>query len=796
MKKKYLPQYIWVLALVAITLFGIIGAIKRPKDVPDEEAFAEELPLQWTLTEDINPELDVDVINPGAQEETELPYYSKTGKAGTVRLQAKLPLDVEANRVICIRADQLDIKAYVGDELRAEYSTENTRYFGKVSPRRYLFMELRDGDAGRLLTLEVTNPLADTGRVSIYAYGDKADILGQLIKDNLLDTAVGIIMLIICIMCLAVAIIFSISRRRLIDIIYMPVMGILASIWILCNCEISQLYFMNRSLSVSVDYMMLMMLPFPFLFYMNSVQRYHFNIVYKIFEYIAVAEVALCTVFQLAGYKDYSEMFLAIAAVFGGSLFMILITICVDIFHRHNYEYLITAIGIFAGVLATFIQLIMFAIGIYQMGGTAVAIALLIILFTSVADTTRKIIRIERGLQEAVARGKAESTFLANMSHEIRTPINAVLGMNEMILRESKEPQIREYSENIASSGNMLLSIVNDILDFSKIRSGKMEIIADRYSLKGMIDEIAYMMKPRAEAKNLEFKMDIDGNTPNYLNGDVVRIKQICINLMTNAVKYTERGYVALKVTYEMTDDKHMTLRIAVSDSGKGIREEDQRNLFDAFSRVDEKSNRSIEGTGLGLALVSNFAESMGGGVGVVSEYGKGSTFFVELPQEILENTTVSEIARLENAEGAKKPEAVKRAEDKPLIVAPGARVLVVDDTAMNLKVIKALLKRTKINVTTAGSAAAGLDLLRENAYDVAFIDHLMPVMDGEEMLGIIRNENLAGSAKVVALTANAIDGARERYLAMGFDDYLAKPVKAEALESMLCEYIPKEKQE
>ncbi|MCR5419256.1 MAG: response regulator [Lachnospiraceae bacterium] len=388
---------------------------------------------------------------------------------------------------------------------------------------------------------------------------------------------------------------------------------------------------------------------------------------------------------------------------------------------------------------------------------------------------------------EAVEAGKAKSQFLAQMSHEIRTPINAVLGMNEMILRESEDPSIREYAGNIHSAGRNLLGLINSILDFSKIEEGRMEIIPVRYETAVMLDNVIHSILQRAEDKGLLFEAHIDRELPGTLFGDDMRLSQIIVNLLTNAVKYTREGRVDLFVKGVKKEGDRIRLQISVKDTGIGIKEEDLDKLFDSFTRLDETRNRNIEGTGLGMAIVTRLLDMMGSKLSVESEYGKGSEFSFEVEQDILDETPIGDF------EQRAKELAEKKDEDSYLY-APKARLLVVDDNELNLKVIKNLLKRGGMDPTLASSGAQALEYLQKETFDVVLLDHMMPHMDGIETLQKARQESLIpDGCSVIALTANAVVGARESYLEAGFDDYLSKPVEVKALESALSRYLPED---
>ncbi len=386
------------------------------------------------------------------------------------------------------------------------------------------------------------------------------------------------------------------------------------------------------------------------------------------------------------------------------------------------------------------------------------------------------------------AANTAKSSFLANMSHEIRTPINAIIGMNEMIIRESGEKEILKYAENVKTASKNLLDIVNDILDFSKIESGKMDIVPVNYSVNSLLNELIGMIRQRAEAKNLELITDIDDRCPSILLGDEVRVRQAVTNLLTNAVKYTHTGSVTLRLrTTILNDGEKVRLDFAVIDTGIGIKEDDIDKLFDTFRRLDEAQNRNIEGTGLGLPLTAHLLELMGSKLQVNSTYGKGSTFHFSLEQGIVERRPIGEFTRAESEE------EVSPGGYRSSFAAPKARILVVDDTKLNLEVIKGLLKNTKAMIDTASSGRECIEKLQSDNYNIVLLDHKMPEMDGIECLKLIKKEHLInpGETKIIALTANAISGAREFYLEAGFDDYLSKPVHAEALEQTLCSHLP-----
>ena len=391
----------------------------------------------------------------------------------------------------------------------------------------------------------------------------------------------------------------------------------------------------------------------------------------------------------------------------------------------------------------------------------------------------RRVLELET--DAAKASNKAKSDFLANMSHEIRTPMNAIIGMDEMILREQVSDKVRKYALDIQSAGKTLLSIINDILDLSKIESGKMELIPVEYGFASVMNDVVNMTMKKARDKGLTYDLKVSKDIPSVLRGDEIRVRQVMLNLINNAIKYTHEGTVSVDVSY---DDATNMLWVIVSDTGIGIKNEDLGKLFGSFQRLEEDKNRNIEGTGLGLNITMRLVKMMDGTIGVNSKYGEGTTFTATMKQEAVDTTPVGDFA--DNLSKMHDPGK----EYKPALIAPKAKILVVDDNDMNLEVFEALLEDTGIRVTTAGSGTDSIEILRKQSFDMIFLDQMMPGMSGVQTLEIIQKEHLADDTAVIALTADAIVGARENYIKEGFSDYLSKPVMYEALEEMLIKYL------
>ncbi len=393
--------------------------------------------------------------------------------------------------------------------------------------------------------------------------------------------------------------------------------------------------------------------------------------------------------------------------------------------------------------------------------------------------------KLQESADAAIAAGKAKSDFLAMMSHEIRTPINAIIGMNEMILRESPTDDIKGYAANIQHASKTLLALINSILDFSKIEEGKLEIVAVNYETIPLLADILNMINARIKKTNLELKLEIDPKLPMGMYGDDFRIKQIILNLLTNAVKYTEEGSVTLSISGTEIGKEHIMLDVRITDTGIGIRDADIDKLNMSFQRLDEKRNKNIEGTGLGIAIVTSLLKMMGSNLQVKSVYGEGSEFSFELKQKVTDWRHIGEFDINNVITEAEQ-------DNGKYLVAEHADILVVDDNEMNLSVMKSLLKRNKILPDFASSGKDCIKSVESKHYDLILLDHMMPEMDGIETLKYIKEKNLLKKdTSVIALTANAVVGAKEEYIAAGFDDYLSKPVDPKVLEKVLAKYLP-----
>ncbi len=489
-----------------------------------------------------------------------------------------------------------------------------------------------------------------------------------------------------------------------------------------------------------------------------------------------------------------------------GSLYMIAYALSLAVVFHMLYVVLVNRTdrpGVMSRIIILFLFLptvftvIQMIVGDILLIAFGEAFSALIMLFALETPDYRKLMKtmneLEIAREEANVANRAKSDFLASMSHEIRTPINGILGMNTMILKDSDDWQITQYAENIRAAGNSLLSIINDILDLSKIESGRMELVPDDYELFSVMNDCYQINRIRANDKDLELIFENDPDMPAVYFGDVVRIRQIMNNLLSNGIKYTSEGSVRLHVGYTPEDnaendedEKYGTLVISVTDTGIGIKKEDLDNLFERFTRLEENKNKHIEGTGLGLHITKQLASMMNGRIKVQSEYGKGSVFTVWIPQRVKNSEPMGEFAqRLKNQVNVVRSEA-------DTIKAPGKKVLIVDDVKMNIFVLEGLLRDTQMEIDSASSGEEAVRMAALTKYDIIFMDQQMPEMDGTEAFNRIRNDenSLSHDTPVVVLTADALVGARTSYIAEGFAEYISKPVEQKELLTVVEELL------
>ena len=731
------------------------------------------------------------VFADGTREAVTVPGKCDVAIGEVVRIETTLPTN-QTDTWFCMRSSQEDMKVYVDGELRTEYSTEGIRPFGKTSASAYVFFRIYDTDAGKTLAVELVSDSTYGGLMNEVYTGDKHDIWRGFFRECSLVLFVSLFMLVVSFVVVVAGQILRIVYKKHVDISYLGLGTMLISLAMISESRVRQFFLPSQTVAAIVGLLLTMLVPYPFLAYMDRLQKKRYEKVYFVVEVCILINFVVSVALQVLNVKDFIDTMVIAYGLIVLMVVVVAVTIGIDVKNGKVREYKEIIIGLIAMmVVAIWETCLTFMPGMGQNGGVALSIGLIILLFMAAFKTGRDMIAIEREKQEAILAGVSKTRFLANMSHEIRTPINTIIGMNEMILRENRDDAIKEYAQNVEDASKLLLGLINDVLDFSKIEAGRMDILENEYHVSTLLSDVSQGIRLKAESKNLKMKVMIEESLPSVLKGDEIRIRQILNNLLSNAVKYTLEGTVMLSVR-GIRSEEGFALKMSVSDTGIGIRKTDIDRLFGSFTRLEEKKNRYIEGTGLGLNITRQLVELMGGTIHVQSEYGKGSDFTVVIPQQVIDETPIG------NIRDAYKRDKEKIQAEKMGLFAQEAEILVVDDNHMNIEVIKALLKRTGIRIDTAGGGKECLELCRKKKYDLILMDHMMPDPDGIETMHLLRKdtESKNRDVKIIVLTANALAGMQEKYLAEGFTDYVSKPIVAEVLEKVLYKHLPKEKME
>lgn len=763
-------------AVISVALYVVLGGIFLPSERDDKHLFCDFYDSSWKyISED------------GTEKEVQLPGQIET-KSNELTIYQNLPTDIKEGSYLIFRTAKLDYKVYVGNVLRKEYSTKNSRLIGNISTTYYLFVPISPFDAGKQIRVETTGDLQYIGDFHFIYHANYGGFWMAMIKEQGRIVVIGIVMITFAAIALVLSLAFQAIYRREQKLASLSLGVILVSIWIFANSGFRQIIFDNVSVIGDLTFFMVMLMPLPYADYMKLLQDRRYKKIYYAIEVLGLIDFVVCTAIYALGIKDFAEMFICMALVMFATILSIIGTMIADIVNGRIKDYWISACAIAIAMVIAVIEVLNYMNMDKAFDISIATIGLGLMLVVAVVDTLKDMMMLQEERNTAVLASETKSQFLANMSHEIRTPINAVLGMNEMILRESTEEQILSYARDVDNSGHTLLSLINDILDFSKIESGKFEIVEHDYDLKELLDKTLKLVRKRADEKELDLRVVVNPLVPRYLIGDENRFQQVMANLLTNAIKYTDKGFVELKVDYEKLQNECVKLYVFVTDSGRGIKEEDIGELFSSFNRVDVTNNRNIEGTGLGLAITKRIVELMNGEVGVESKYGEGSCFWIQLSQKIKDDVPIADY-KLQGEE-SEKVELSKK--EYGNIVAKGVRILAVDDVPLNLKVLAGFLKKSMIEIDMCTSAAEALDAFRETKYDLIILDHMMPIMDGVECAKImLREKGINENVPIIMLTANAISGVREQYMDCGFADYLSKPYTQDQLNEVLCKHLP-----
>ncbi len=726
----------------------------------------------------------------GNEYECLLPASLNIQKGDTVTLSSRLPSHLEEDQYLCFLGNR-SMNVYINGNLRFSFDSSDNPLPGGYVKSHYMLVGLNSDDAGGKIDVECCESGVDNTSFNSILLGDKSGIIGYLLRSSGTQFLSVAMLFIISLVLVVIVLIIQIIYRKRMYLFELALGIMLLALWFMFDSFFYQIAMRNYYVDGPMEYMMVMIIPFFFLLCLDNAQsKRHEPALMAVGFMMIVADIATA-VMHFSGYRSFQDNlpYLGIAIII--LLFTMIGTIIADIVKKTVNEYILLVVGFLVLFAAGIAQAIKLLTSHDEHSASPLIIGMYLMLVTVLITLANQVIDFKDEERYLKKVSDMKSAFLANMSHEIRTPVNAILGMNELIRRESTEKEIRRYSENISGAGENLLGIINDILDISKIESGKMELLKDDYRLSDLVINITNQIRELANKKNLEFKTEVDPKLPDNLNGDGNRLGQILINLLSNAVKYTEKGSVHFKVGFAEKDPENsgneVRLKFEVRDTGIGIRSEDIEKLFDKFERLELSKNKSIEGTGLGLAITHDLVRMMGGDISVDSLYGEGSTFTATVVQSVAKEGEVGDLSK-------KSEEKLHAKEEyRPLFAAPEAKLLVVDDSPVNIMIVKGLLKQTDIRIDQALSGQECLDKCAKETYDMILLDHMMPKMDGIETLRRLKDD-LKIETPVVALTANAIEGVREMYLKAGFSDYLTKPTKPEDLERTIKAFIPEEK--
>lgn len=725
----------------------------------------------------------------GGRREISLPADIETDEQGYVTIVKTLPSSMQEADAVLIYGYRTAINVFVGGEERAVLDTAEFRAFGRTTPEAMLLVNLVSSDAGKEImirfrgagdeeTLKIRSILHGT-QESIYSYLNRKYMPSFIFVS--LIAALGLLLVL-------VDFVFQTMRGWHSNLGYLGLSALLLAGLQISGNEIRQLFFSNLTALEFITRVIITMLPVPLALLNNSIQKKRYNKFYLSVCSLFLINTLVSVILQVLNIVDLNDMtgfFYGVVIVYFTFVIVTMIKDVKDGYGRELRPFFVAVILLIISGILSFIFMNISRLSNMASPSFLYNTGFLFYVAVIAFSDINELIKRNREREQAIYANQAKSAFLANMSHEIRTPINGVLGMDELIIRECQDEKIKGYAYQIQDSGQVLLSLVNDILDFSKIESGKMEIIPVEYRMCTLLNDLVNMVKVRAEKKNLTLQLKIQKTIPDGLYGDEVRLRQVITNLLTNAVKYTNEGQITLEMSGDRVSKEEIELWVRVADTGKGIKEEDKQKMFTAFQRLEEKENRNIEGTGLGLALSQRILHRMGSELKFESVYGEGSAFFFTIRQVVRDDTPVGDFQQ------KYKQSLGKRKAHQAAFKAPEACILAVDDNSVNLKVLVGLLRSTQIQIDTASSGAQCLDMVQKKAYHLVLLDHLMPEMDGIETLQKMREMGL--ELPVIALTANAIAGAKETYIQSGFQDYLSKPLNVNDLEEMVKKYLPEE---
>ena len=749
----------------AVFYFYDVAFHKRPT----EEHYSVEEIKEWT-------------VNGG--EEIELPFMRDCRDGEVVSISSTLPEGIKGNTYISFYTGR-SYSVYIDGQLRRSYSREIKDLIGGVSSPTCFFVEVFPEDSGKPITITRTGFL---GRVEFreVLIGDSLGIEEHYLQEDIAYFTAALFLFAISLGVAIFGIVTSFINKRRFPLYQIAIGTGMIGLWMMFDCLIYQFVFEVYYVNGPMAYMTILLVPYPFISYIDSMQNGRYRSVHYVFQALTLAAFIFFSGLNFLGVASFISNLTIInictAVISVGDLVVLVVDI---VKQKFKTKYNNVTIGFVFLVIFGVIEIISINTRFIRKDGRFVLAGTYILLLCAFIQQMVDIRHLYREREQAVAANAAKSGFVANMSHEIRTPLNSILGMNELILRDSKDASVREYAQQIRDSGEILLGLINDVLDISRIEAGSMVSVEENYDTEKMASSLFGMLKERADAKKLKSNLIIVNNIPKTLFGDSLHIKQIVTNFISNATKYTEKGEITIRFERLPSDTEDICkLKISVQDTGIGIRDEDKKRVFEKFTRIGESEIKHIEGTGLGLNVVRQLSDLIGGEILLESEYGVGSTFAVVIDQKIIEKKAMD----------IKKKEEQK--EDNKLISdltkMKGRQILVVDDNTLNRRIVEEFLKKTGLIIDLADGGEAALSLCSRKKYDIILMDHMMPQPDGVETLRRILRDNPCGNATtpVIVLTANASSESEEMYKKEGFAMYLAKPISPMALNEAIVKFL------
>lgn len=720
----------------------------------------------------------------GSSKPIKLPGKYDTEGSHEFVLRKKLDIWEDKDSYISFNSNKQDVVVYIDDELRYKFNTKNTRILGSNTPGTMMFIPLHPSDNGKTIKVILSGNNNYSGVLDEFILGTQQGIVMHTYNRERYTLLLTLFLLVLGVIAFIIGVSVKIAYGKTLSLFFVGWAMICAALWSLAETDCRQFFVPNFSLLFYMTYLSLIMLPYTMALYFDCLQEGRYRALYM---GLAVLEEFSAIIALFLQFFNNTDLIGILPIAFVSIIITMItyvVTVIPDLIHGRVKTYWLEFIGICGAIVMGIMQMCDYIfLHPTNINALFLIVGLLFLIVMAYFRALRDIRNTEREMFAAVQAHDASTAFMTRMSHEMRTPINAILGMNKMILRESKDENILEYARDVNSAGNYLLGVVNEVLDLAKVSAGKIEIVPEEYDLMDMIRECYSLARPRAKASRLSFEVDMSDVLPSRLRGDRERIIQIITNLLTNAIKYTPEGRVTLSVQGKIAEGK-LLLIVTVTDTGIGVAEENLPYLFDTFARVGEFNKRRIEGTGLGLTITKQLIDLMDGSISVESELGKGSSFTVMIPQDICSVEPCGMFSMGPNGD--------RRVADRHEVFDVLGRILVVDDVAINLRVFSVLLSNTDIIVDTAISGPEALEKIKRNKYDIIFIDHLMPGMDGLELKVLIdgMEGNPNSNTPLVMQTANAVVGAKEEYERLGFTDYIAKPIKEEELRKLIRKYI------